>query len=54
MKQREEMRANTREEVVLADPWRNPLEHEVAGCSKVYNAEVWHEWLGMIDEVSQK
>ena len=28
---RGERKANTRKEVVLADPWRDPLEHKVAG-----------------------
>ena len=46
---KEEESRNTREEVVLADPWRDALEHKVAGCGKVQDAPVWHERLGIID-----
>ena len=46
---KEEESRNTREEVVLADPWRDALEHKVAGCGKVQDARVWHECLGIID-----
>ena len=29
---------NIHGEVVLVDPWRDPLEYEVASCSKVQGA----------------
>ena len=45
---KEEESRNTREEVVLADPWRDPLEHDVAGCGKVQDAHVWHDDLASL------